>query len=413
MDGQRFGRIRRLQLAMVVLIGSLWALAFAFQTPTLTCSSLLTAHRVTKDRCARLSKTQLGQATSSSDDQEAKKLLEQVRKLREEIAAMEGKSVLEVEEDARKSVAENLERQQQSLKDESKSHSASDEAAEQHGNRAGTTTGADNGRFLSPPVTGRDQVRQAAGAVERAFRDGLARQTVRLALLKDDKKGARVADAQEEWPGGAKQMYREGARPLAMDLVAQIRAPTGKAMDSPKKMYSHVKVFDRDIWDFDGSALITAEAAAGPEADLQALVMPNTDTKYLKDIQTISQAMGERLFLLVNPFWRDEESWGFNILAPNAKRLAREAVFEAPRGAYTETYCLRRFSVRGEEVAALKVYPYAWQLFAYLEDGYGGERAVRLGASEEEPGSRLFQELLDGREEFRLSRNMRELGRRF
>ncbi len=37
----------------------------------------------------------------------------------------------------------------------------------------------------------------------------------------------------------------------------------------------------QDIWDFDGSALITAEAAQGPSGDVKALVFPNTDMKYL------------------------------------------------------------------------------------------------------------------------------------
>ena len=168
---------------------------------------------------------------------------------------------------------------------------------------------------------------------------------------------------------------------------------------------------EQDIWDFDGSALVTAEAKAGANGDVQAMVFANTDTKYIKDIETIDAAMGERLFLLVNPFWRNLDSWGVNLLAWGAKKKAEEIIFN--RG-YDETYCVIRFSCRGEEVVALKAYPYDWQIFAYREQDYaiGGvamETAIRLGSSKEEPKSDYITSLLNERPEFKDTRNMRQL----
>ena len=164
-----------------------------------------------------------------------------------------------------------------------------------------------------------------------------------------------------------------------------------------------------------GTALISAEAAAGPSGDVQAMVFPNTDVKYLKDIRNVSENLGkERLFLLVNPFWRNVESWGFNILAPNAKKLAQETVFDCEGGGFQETYVLSRFSARGEDCVALKAYPYDWQLFAYLEEeNYGGmvQTAIRLGSSKSTPTSAMFTELLNEREEFKLNKTMRQMNR--
>ena len=161
--------------------------------------------------------------------------------------------------------------------------------------------------------------------------------------------------------------------------------------------------------------MISAEAAAGPSGDVQALVFPNTDVKYLRDISEVNGNLGkERLFLLINPFWRKVDSWGFNILAPNAKKLAQEKIFDCEGGGFQETYVLSRFSARGEDCVALKAYPYDWQLFAYLEEeSYGGivQTAIRLGSSETMPTSGMFSELLNDRDEFKLNKTMRQLDR--
>ena len=149
--------------------------------------------------------------------------------------------------------------------------------------------------------------------------------------------------------------------------------------------------------------MITAQAEQA-SADVQAMVLPNTDNKYTNDIATIDAAMGDRLFVLVNPFWRDLDSWGFNLLAPGAKEKAAAAIFD--RG-FQETYVVLQKSVRDEDCVAVNAYPYDWQLFAYAEsdDWSNAEYTIHLGSTKEEPTPKDFSE-------FRLSKNMRQMQRR-
>jgi hypothetical protein len=177
-----------------------------------------------------------------------------------------------------------------------------------------------NGSFLEVPATFDDMVRQAARVVERAFKDGKTRQTVRFNLVTEEQS----AVDKNEFPGGSRQIYRESGNPLTTALLREIRAPT-KDLDSvneQRRLPPTIKA--QDLWDFDGSALHTAEAAEGASADVQALVFPNTDVKYIDDIEKISEAMGPRLFLLVNPSWRDIESWSFN--------MTLQAMLSSPSG---------------------------------------------------------------------------------
>lgn len=151
-------------------------------------------------------------------------------------------------------------------------------------------------------------------------------------------------------------MYREACRPLTDALLREVRAPTKNVNEIVEERRLAPTIQSQDIWDFDGSALHTTESAEGPSADIQALVFPNTDTKYLNDIAKISDAMGSRLFLLVNPFWKNVDSWSFNLLAPG------EVVFD---NGFDQTYSMMVFQVRGENCVAIKAYPYDWQLFAF------------------------------------------------
>jgi hypothetical protein len=350
-------------------------------------------------------------APESSEADEVERLRQKAAKIRQELAVLQGISVEEVEEEARrekdmkiaiqKSMEDAKSVREEELKHEKKVRSMKNP-------------------IIYVPQSIEEQTRQAALAIERAFQDGITRQTVRLALVKE---GNPITPAEEEngWPGGAKQMYREAGKPLTEALLREIRATaasieTEAEKNSGKHNYPPI-IKAQDIWDFDGSALITAEAASGPSGDVQAMVFPNTDTKYLKDIKTIDESLGkERLFLLVNPFWRNVESWGFNILAPNAKSKAKEIIFDCDGGGFQETYVFSRFSARGEDCVAIKAYPYDWELFAYLEEySYGGpiQTAIRLGTSCEEPTSKVFTELLNQREEFKMNKTMRQLNNKF
>jgi hypothetical protein len=336
--------------------------------------------------------TSLLYATNS----DAQDLLEKAAKLRAEIAAMEGKTVEQVETEARtKKGLENQRNQKAELERESRKASSSK-----------SRPTIDEGRYLQVPNTPDDMVRQAAQAVERAFKDGKTRQTVRFNLIAQDQA---VAD-ENEWPGGTQQMYREAGKPLTNALLREIHAPT-KGQKQQRGLPPTIK--SQDIWDFDGSALHTAEAKLGGSGDVQALVFPNTDVKYMDDIAKISEAMGPRLFLLVNPFWRNVESWSFDILAPGAKQKAQKVIFD---NGYDETYVVMSFQVRGEKCVALKAYPYDWQLFAYIEDneyGTGMESVIQLGSCKEDPTSAVVTGLLNERPEFKETKTMRQMKKMF
>eukprot|EP00536_Pseudo-nitzschia_multiseries_P016645 jgi/Psemu1/321061/estExt_fgenesh1_pm.C_11840001 len=274
---------------------------------------------------------------------------------------------------------------------------------------------------LQVPVTFDDMVRQGARAVERAFHDGKTRQIVRFNLV-EEQDGATATD-ENEWPGGSKQMYRESGKPLTNALLREVRAPTKNLENFPEERRTNPQLKVQDIWDFDGTALHTAEAAEGPSADIQAMVFPNTDTKYLDDIDAVSQAMGKRLFVLVNPFWRNVDSWGFNILAPGAKKKAQNVIFGGEKNddddgdsivSFEETYILDVFSVRGEKCVALKAYPHDWQLFAFREDDYYPNNpeytaCIRLGSCQEDPTSAIITKLLNERPEFKETKTMRQM----
>jgi hypothetical protein len=337
---------------------------------------------------------------------EADKLREQVKKIRGELARLQQKTLEEVEQDAQENKKKLL----------TTIHGQEETQVDIDMERKKISTA----RMIALPETAEEQVRQASLAVERAFVDGITRQTVRLALIRENQL---ISSDEEEWPGGTKEMFREAGKPLSESLLSEIRAisPTLLAASNSTSSSSRYQlppsIKTQTLWDFDGSALITAESPIGPIGDVQAMVFANTDSKYIYDIRDISKALGkDRLFILINPFWKDLDSWGYNILAPGAKRLAREIIFENDSGGYKETYVLNRGTVRGEKVAALKAYPYDWQLFAYMEDetyGYPFETAIRLGSCKDKPTTALFTQLLNSRPEFKWTKTMRQIKKSF
>lgn len=335
----------------------------------------------------------------NSEISDAQKLLDKAAQLRAEIAVAEGKTLEEVQDEAKAKKRDEILRQE---KRREESAAAKQKRLEDN---AFIKDGDNSGRFVQVPVTFDDMVRQAARAVERAFQDGKTRQTVRFNLVGEEE----GATEENEFPGGSKQMYRESGRPLTDALLREVRAPTKNVDTFPDNRRINPDLKVRDIWDFDGTALHTAEAAEGPSADIQAMVFPNTDNKYLEDIDKISEETGSRLFMLVNPFWRNVESWGFNILAPGAKKRAQEVIFG--KNAFEETYSMMLFSVRGEKCVALKAYPYDWQLFAFREDDYyqNEEYVIRLGSCKDSPSSSHITGLLNERPEFKETKTMRQM----
>lgn len=332
-------------------------------------------------------RTSIQSSLRLSTDDDVQKLLEKARKLREEAATMSGKTLQEVEDEAK----------QQKLAQERIVEKARKEREQS------SSAGRSSMQITPVPDDAKAQNEQAAAAVERAFKDGITRQTVRFALIGQEEA---MSGELNEFPGGAKQMYRECGRPLTESLLRELRIKKNGSNDDNEQITSSATpptVKAEDIWDFDGSAIISTN-------DVKALVFPNTDVKYLKDIEEIDKEVGHGLMLLVNPFWRNVESWGFNILAPNGKKRAQEVIFDK---GYQVTYAVLRFSVRGEDCVAVKSYPNDWQLYAYREDPswFNQQVPVWLGKSEEEPTSSQFTELLNSRPEFKMSKNMRQMQR--
>lgn len=350
---------------------------------------------------------------------EAEALLARAREMRQQIADLQGVSLQQVEDEAKLKKERNIRAEQEAEERRKQLEMPSED-------RCST-----DGTFLLVPETFEEQIYQAKQAVERAFRDGLTRQIIRFALLEEDQT---IAQQDGQWPGGAQQMYRQAAGPMTRALMSQLR-PLLRSGDEDtvssvfykdQNLWARKKpkVTSEDIWDFDGSALVTAEwldesaERSGEHENLaiagtisRAIVQPNTDDKYTRDIEQLSHTLGpNQLLMIVNPFWRNVDSWGVNLLAPNAKKNAQRVIFD---GEFQETYCLIRKSARGEDCFALKVYPYDWQLYAIADSEHWpyDPYLVRLGSAKSEPTGSDFSNLLNEREEFRLSKNMRQMQR--
>lgn len=395
---------RRIVLLLVsTMVMNVLSLTTTATTTTIATRTSTTTTRMSTPWRRRNSNWASSMATAEDNnadadvDTAAQSLLDRAAQLREEIAALEDKTVEQVQAEAKAQKDEERQRQAEQAQRSAKVKEESKERLKT------------DGSFLEIPNRIDDMIRQASRAVERAFQEGQTRQTVRFNLVAEDQSPME----ENQWPGGAQQMYREAGGPLTAALLREIRAPT-KDLDvvvggQQQQRSLAPTLLAQDILDFDGSALHTAQAKEGAHADVQALVMANTDKKYLQDIQEISTAMGPRLFLLVNPFWRNVDSWGFNILAPKAKERAQEVIFDQ---GYEETYVLMVFQVRGETCAAIKAYPYDWQIFAFLENAEYpslGDSAIRLGSSKTEPTSSQVTEWLNARPEFQQTKTMRQL----
>lgn len=397
----------------IIVILSTASLAFGFQSqsslifnqnicPKIIPTIAFQTHATTHRRRHRHFSTFSINSTPNHDDNDstatavsdAQKLLEKAAQLRAEIAMAEGKTLEQVEDEAKTKKQEESRRIEQAK-----------EVATQRKLENKSFNDENSGRFLQVPVTFDDMVRQAARSVERAYKDGKTRQTVRFNLIGEEES----ATEENEFPGGSKQMYRESGCPLTEALLREVRAPTKNVDDFPEERRLNPTLKKQDIWDFDGSAIHTAEAAEGPSADVQALVFPNTDTKYLDDIDKTSEAMGSRLLLLINPFWKNVDSWAFNILQPGGKKRAQKVIFDG-ENAFVDTYTMMVFSVRGEKCVALKAYPYDWQLFAFREDDYyqNEEYVIKLGSCKDDPTSSLITGLLNEQPEFKETKTMRQ-----
>lgn len=213
------------------------------------------------------------------------------------------------------------------------------------------------------PSNPNDVIRQAANSISRAYlQHNITLQTIRLPLTESmysSKEEGYVADRAIGWQGGPQETYRY-LSPLVSSLLKRIEMTE---VDNTGGLA--IKVSEQILLDFDGSALQTSEHPAGALYDIQAILQPNTDGYYLDTIDNIQQQFSntegkpKRLFLLVNPAWRDKSSWGFF----GGKR-AQELILDR----YTTTYAIDNFIVRGRKVSLLKCYGEDWVMFVANEE---------------------------------------------
>jgi hypothetical protein len=156
------------------------------------------------------------------------------------------------------------------------------------------------------------------------------------------------------------------------------------------------------LLNFDGSALVTSECPDGPLGDAQAMLQPNTDAYYPKLIKIIEPQLAandtetgeiiQRLFLLVNPAWRDASSFGFF-----SARQAQKDILDR----YETTYAVDQFVIRGKKCSVLKVWPHDWCVFGSNlpydnnnSDENGGDGVTFLGSFPERPAYEVMDLLI-------------------
>ena len=202
-------------------------------------------------------------------------------------------------------------------------------------------------------------VKQAAAAITRAYQDGkINKQTVRLPLsdaMYSDKEEGFVATRAIGWQGGPQETIRFLA-PISSSVLRGIKT-TGDENTGGLV----ARVSEQILLDYDGSVLQTAEHPAGAIYDIQALLQANTDNYYLDTIQKIEEQFSDtpgkkakRLFLLVNPAWRDRSSWGFF-----GGQRAQELILDR----YETTYAVDEFIVANERVGLLRCWPDDWAVY--------------------------------------------------
>ena len=170
------------------------------------------------------------------------------------------------------------------------------------------------------------------------------------------------------WTGGPEARYTTSVKPLTISLLRQLRTVAKERRSS----LLPPSVSTEDVFDFDGSGIATAKCREGSAGDVQAAMLFNSlDAHYLDIIEKLDGSVGgDRLFLLVNPGWKDGpaalESWGFNLLQPRARQRAKSLIFgRDPPVRYDVTYACKRCTVDDHFCVSILAFPYNWQNYAY------------------------------------------------
>lgn len=269
------------------------------------------------------------------------------------------------------------------------------------------------------PTSQNGLIKQAASAISHALlNDNINLQLIRLplsqAMYSESEEGF-VADRAIGWQGGPQETLRY-LSPMVRQVLQATDTQEGQSMSAAGLI---PRIQEQTILDFDGSVLLTAECPTGPLGDAQALLQPNTDEYYRKIRQTIEEQlpardtststnigdgtdtdknidnspdkMKQRLFLLVNPAWRDASSFGMF----GAKQNAQVEIMDR----YKTTYAVDQFVVRGQKCSLLKVWPHDWCVFwsnlPYDEQPQEGTSAAKfLGSFPERPSYQTMDDLL-------------------
>jgi hypothetical protein len=192
---------------------------------------------------------------------------------------------------------------------------------------------AEDGSLVFPLPSDPEQcVAQAAGAVIRAWSDGIRRQSMELLLPQEG------SDAAGGWPGGIRQQFR-AALPMIESLLLRIKRAEGLEGRITAE------------WVDEGDCV-----GAWQSEKLAAVVFPTADS--LTEVRRIDDALsGNRLMVVVNPQWQPQgqvvSDFGFG----STRRAAERYV-----ASLDEVYYLRRIRVLGDEVRVLRCYPSRWQV---------------------------------------------------
>lgn len=218
-----------------------------------------------------------------------------------------------------------------------------------------------NAGSLPPPILPEDpesMIRQASMAIRSAMDDGnIHRQTIRLPLSESmygDKEESFVADRAIGWQGGPQETFRY-VSPVAQQLLKGVVSSGGTDTSGLAP-----KVQEQILLDFDGSSLLNAQSPMGALRDAIGLVQPNTDKYYSDLIQKLEDEFSDtpnkakRLFLLINPSWRDASSWGIF-----QKKYATDKILNR----YETTYAIDQFVVKGNKLSLLKAWPCDWCVY--------------------------------------------------
>ena len=217
----------------------------------------------------------------------------------------------------------------------------------------------DNNSGLPPPLLPEDpeaMIRQASLAIRSALQDGqIHRQTIRLPLSESmyaSKEESFVADRAIGWQGGPQETFR-CLSPMAKQLLKDVVGGNDSSGLAPKLQ-------EQILLDFDGSSLLNAQSPLGALKDGIGLIQPNTDKYYMDLIQTLendfsdSPGKAKRLFVLINPAWRDASSFGIF-----QTKFATEQILDR----YETTYAIDQFIVKGNKLSLLRAWPCDWCVY--------------------------------------------------